>query len=284
MSAESPRVWLPADDHVHSQFSYDTGASASMRDACERAVALGLPSIAFTEHVELLEPGPGDALGSPPLAAVTVDYGERVAPLDVDGYLASIDECRQRYPSLRVLSGIEAGQPQLVAASLSALLEGGRFDRVLGSCHALVHDGRLVEAPTLYQLMPAQDAVRRYFAEVLAVVEGSADFQVLAHVDFIGRYLPRAEGRYEDAAYEEEYRVVFRALARSGRALELNTKSRLASVAQLRWWYEEGGAAVSFGSDAHVPWVVGDGFTAAVAMTEAAGFRPGRHPYDWWRR
>jgi histidinol-phosphatase (PHP family) len=281
MSVESPLVRLPADDHVHSQFSYDTGGSASMRDACERAVALGLPSIAFTEHVELLEPGSGDALST---AGVTLGYGGRVRPLDVEAYLASIDECRARYPSLRVLSGVEAGQPHLFAASLGALLAGGRFDRVLGSCHALVHDGRLVEVGTLFGMMPAQDAVRRYFAEVLAVVEGSGAFQVLAHVDFIGRYQTKILGRYDGGPYEEEYRAVFRALARSGRALELNTKSRLATPAQLRWWYEEGGEAVSFGSDAHVAWVVGDGFAEAVAMTEAAGFRPGRHPCDWWRR
>ncbi|MDX6203202.1 MAG: histidinol-phosphatase family [Frankiales bacterium] len=281
MSAEPPQVRLPADDHVHSQFSYDTGADASMRHACERAVALGLPSIAFTEHVELIEPAAGDALAT---AGVTIGYGDRTRSLDVEAYLASVDECRARYPSLRVLSGVEAGQPHLFAGSLAGLLAGGRFDRVLGSCHALVHEGALVEVSTLYRLMPAEDAVRRYFAEVLAVVEGSGAFQVLAHVDFIGRYLPKAHGRYDDADYEEEYRTVFRALARSGRALELNTKSRLASVAQLRWWYEAGGTAVSFGSDAHVPWVVGDGFATAVAMTEAAGFRPGRHPYDWWRR
>jgi histidinol-phosphatase (PHP family) len=281
MSAESPLVRLPADDHVHSQFSYDTGATASMRDACERAVALGLPSIAFTEHVELLEPGVGDALSS---SGVTLGYGDRVRPLDIEGYLASIDECRQRYRSLRVLSGVEAGQPHLFAASLGALLAGGRFDRVLGSCHALVHDGRLVEVGALFGLMPAQDAVRRYFAEVLAVVEGSGAFQVLAHVDFIGRYQTKILGGYDDGPYEEEYRAVFRALARSGRALELNTKSRLTTPAQLRWWYEEGGAAVSFGSDAHVAWGVGDGFADAVAMTEAAGFRPGRDPGDWWRR
>lgn len=281
MSDESPRVRLPADDHVHSEFSYDTGAEASMLAACERAVALGLPSIAFTEHVELLEPGSGDLLSC---AGATLGYGDRVRPLDLEAYLASIDDCRLRYPSLRVLSGVEAGQPHLFAASLGSLLAGGRFDRVLGSCHALVHDGRLIEVPTLFGLMPAQDAVRRYFAEVLAVVEGSGEFQVLAHVDFIGRYYPRDLGRYDDAVYEDEYRTVFRALAGSGRALELNTKSRLASLAQLRWWYEAGGAAVSFGSDAHVPWLVGDGFDDAAAMAEAAGFRPGRHPYDWWRR
>ena len=272
---------LPADDHVHSQFSYDTGADASMLAACQRALALGLPSIAFTEHVELVEPTVGDALQ---VRGITAAYGERVRPLDVQGYLASIEECRDRFPSLRVLSGVEAGQPHLVAVSLGAVLAAGPFDRILGSCHAVVHDGVLLEVTALFRLMPTDEIVRRYFAEVLALVEGSDAFQVLAHVDFVGRYFPRAGETYDGAAYEAEYRAVFRALAGSGRALELNTRSRLATVEQLRWWYEEGGPAVSFGSDAHLPWVVGDGFADAAAMAEAAGFRPGRHPYDWWRR
>ena len=53
---------VPADDHVHSEFSYDTGPSASMRESCDRAVALGIPSIAFTEHLDFTEALPGDAI------------------------------------------------------------------------------------------------------------------------------------------------------------------------------------------------------------------------------
>ena len=118
------------------------------------------------------------------------------------------------------------------------------------------------------------------------MVEGSGEFQVLAHVDFIGRYLPaRRRARTTTAAYEEEYRTIFRALARSGRALELNTKSgtdlrRPAAVVVRRG--RRGGlvrqrrARAGRGRAAASP--------TAAAMVEAAGFRPGRHPYDWWRR
>src|SRR3954453_13398654 len=177
---------LPADDHVHSEFSYDTGPDASMLETCRRAVDLGLPSIAFTEHLEIIEAGPGDAFAS---MAATVEYGERLRPLDFSGYAASIDECRAKFPDLRILTGIEAGQPHLFASSLDRLLAGGSFDRVLGSCHALVHDGELVEAHELFDRMTVDEAVRFYLREVLAIVEGSSAFQILAHVDFIGRYL-----------------------------------------------------------------------------------------------
>jgi histidinol-phosphatase (PHP family) len=50
----------------------------------------------------------------------------------------------------------------------------------------------------------------------------------------------------------------------------------------VRWWREEGGEAVTFGSDAHTPARIARGFAEAAAMVEAQGFRAGRHPYDLW--
>jgi histidinol-phosphatase (PHP family) len=94
---------------------------------------------------------------------------------------------------------------------------------------------------------------------------------------------PRAAGPYHEQDFEPEYRAVLRALAASDRVLEVNTKSPLASAELLRWWREAGGRAVSFGSDAHQPWRVGDKFKLAVDVAESAGFRPGRDRFDFWR-
>ena len=91
-------------------------------------------------------------------------------------------------------------------------------------------------------------------------------FQVLAHCDYPRRSWPTSRvGEYREADYEEEYRTVFRALATSGRALELNTSSPLASATLMRWWYEEGGDAVSFGSVS----AVGSGFVAGLVYAIA---------------
>ncbi len=273
---------LPADNHVHSQFSWDTGAEASMERTCARAIDVGLPAVAFTEHVDFTEWGAGD---DPPAAAASIATRERVRPLDVDGYLASVQACRERFPGLRILSGIEAGEPHHFAGSVAAVLDGGRFDRVLGSLHSVVHEGRLVGVDRVLRQLNPDTVMRGYFAELLRLVENSDAFQVLAHCDYPRRSWPTGRvGQYREADFEEEYRTVFRALARSDRALELNTRSPLASVTLMRWWYEEGGGAVSFGSDAHVPLRVGEHFGVAVDVVEAAGFRPGRDEYDFWRR
>lgn len=272
---------VPPDNHVHSEWSYDTTGDAPMRGACERALALGVPAVAFTEHLDFTTWGEGD-----PIATAGLGLRQRwhIRPLDVTGYLAAIEECRQRYPALRVLSGVEAGEPHLFAASAGAVIGAHRFDRVLGSLHAVPHRGQLTAVTPAFSVLPAEEVMRRYFAELLALVEGSGLFAILAHADYPRRFWPVGAAVYQETAFEEEYRAVFRALAASGRVLEVNTKSPLASAGLLRWWREEGGAAVSFGSDAHVSWRVGDRFKLAADVAESAGFRPGRDRLDFWRR
>jgi histidinol-phosphatase (PHP family) len=47
-------------------------------------------------------------------------------------------------------------------------------------------------------------------------------------------------------------------LARSGRALEINTRVPLPATI-VRWWHEAGGEAVAFGIDAHQPSAIARG-------------------------
>jgi histidinol-phosphatase (PHP family) len=264
---------------VHTEWSYDTPVGASMVQSCKRAIALGVPAIAFTEHLDFTEGGPDDA--------IDVDLGIRrfrwISLLDVPGYLASVAECRERFPQLRIFSGIEAGESHLFRASAGAVVSGHAFDRILGSLHAVRYRGTLVFASSLFDLLGDHDAMRYYFAELLTLIEGSDLFEVLAHLDFPRRYWPKGPHLFSEAPFEEEYREVLRALASSGRVLEINTRTPLASVALLNWWREEGGTAVSFGSDAHLPNRVGDRFKLAVDIAEQAGFHPGRDRYDFWR-
>lgn len=273
---------LPPDNHVHSQFSWDTRTAGSMDLTCAKAVELGLPAVAFTEHVDFTAWAHDDM---PPTASTGIPFRDRVEPLDVEGYQAELERCRDRYPQLRILSGIETGEPHLFPASVAAVLASGAFERVLGSLHSVVHEGRLLGPERVFGLGVApEELMHRYFEGLLDLVKGSGLFQVLAHCDFPRRYWPESAVPYQESMFEEEYRAVFRALAGTGRALEINTRSPLWSVELMRWWYESGGEAVSFGSDAHVPYRVGDRFALAVDVVEAAGFRPGRDGFDFWRR
>jgi histidinol-phosphatase (PHP family) len=276
----APLPARPPDNHVHTRWSWDTQDSSTMLRACERAVARGLPAIAFTEHLDFTVWHEADAATSQGL----IDrHPAHQLPIDVDGYFADLEECRDRFPELRIWSGVETGEPHLFAASVAKHLRDSPVDRVLGSLHSLSLDGRLVGVGRLLYADSA-GTMRRYLGELVRMIEASDVFQVLAHVDFPRRYWPGGPDRYVEKTYEEEYRAVFRALASTGRALEVNTSSPLASVDQVRWFHEEGGEAVSFGSDAHQPGAVAQHFGLAVDVVEAAGFRPGRDRFDFWRR
>lgn len=276
---------LPTDSHVHSEWSWDAPAG-SMERSCAQAVDLGLPAIAFTEHVDhtawvvdRTDPEAGDHL----VSSATPE-GLLVPPaFDASGYLEAIERCRDLFPDLRILTGLELGEPHRHAGAVSAVLGTGRFDRVLGSLHCLPDGDGFAEPTGLYRHRDAAEVVRDYLAEVATLVATSEAFSVLAHIDYPVRSWPARSGPFDASAFEEEFRHALRATARSGRALEINTRRAL-QPAVLRWWHEEGGEAVTFGSDAHEPAGVAHRFREAVHMAEAHGFRPGRDPLDLWAR
>lgn len=299
---------LPADGHVHSQFSWDAGAVGDMHATCARAVAIGLPALAFTEHVD---PRPWARHG------VAVPAGHRghlddhgrflAAPLDIAAYLESVDRCRRAFPGLRILSGVELSEPhhhpRAVADLLAAagLDPGHGVDRVVGSVHALPDldpdtdtdtdpdadpgsPGRAwVEVPDAYPQRRPVEVVRAYLAEVAAMAATDAPFAVLGHIDYPLRAWPAAAGPVPWAALEEDFRAALRALAGSGRALEVNTRLPLSPLV-VSWWHDVGGPAVVFGSDAHLPEFLAHDFAATAAMVEAHGFRSGPTPHEHWGR
>jgi histidinol-phosphatase (PHP family) len=223
-----------------------------------------MPGVVFTEHAEF-----AGGVHAPPA-------------LDVTGYAQCLQRCRERFPDLRVLSGVELGEPHRHGRHVRALLGAAPFDRVLGSLHSLGTTGGYVPVSDRMR-WSADDAVRAYLAEVTRMVETCDSFAVLAHIDYAIRYWSVSAGPYDPRTFEEEYRHALRVLARSGRALEVNTTVPLdASI--VRWWHESGGEAITFGSDAHQPSVLARGFATATAMVAANGFRPGAHPLDFWVR
>jgi histidinol-phosphatase (PHP family) len=277
---------LPPDGHVHTEWSWDATAG-SMERSCARAVALGLPSIAFTEHADftgwVIDPEIRARMRPERAARIGPDGRFRPPPLDVTGYLACVQRCREAFPELRILSGTELGEPHWHEEQVKSLLAMGTFDRVLGSVHSLELAGtRVVDYLFLGQADPA-DLVRTYLGEALRIAESAAPFAVLAHIDYPLRHWPKEVGPFDPARFEDEYRTVLAALARSGRALEANAAVPLPPVI-MRWWYEAGGDALVFGSDAHDPSAIARRFADLAAAAEAAGFHPGRHPHDFWRR
>lgn len=255
-----------------------------MERTCARALDMGLPAVAFTDHADYTtwNVSAGDLDGHEHLEAYVTPDGSLTPPtMNLDGYLECVQRCRDRFPDLHVISGVELGEPHRHPDRAAELLTAGRFDRVLGSLHTLRVSGQSFEPSGLYRQQAAADVVRQYLAELSRLIDATDAFAVLAHIDYPVRYWPPQAAPYDPNAFEDEFRHVVRKLADSGRTLEVNTRVPL-SADVVRWWRDEGGEAITFGSDAHDPTLLAHGFGDAAAMAEAHGFRPGRHPYDFW--
>ena len=123
---------LPADGHVHSQFSWDA-PQGDMHATCARAVAIGLPALAFTEHVDLTawslheRPVPSRYRGS------LDEHGRFLgSPLEVDAYLEEVDRCRHLFPDLRIWSGIELSEGHWHPGAVTDLMSAVGPQRVVG--------------------------------------------------------------------------------------------------------------------------------------------------------
>ena len=253
------------DLHVHTEWSYD-GPRGSMERSCERALEIGLPAIAFTDHADFVKVHPDQYC------------------VDIAGYLEEVERCRSKFPSLRILSGVELGEPHWFPEEARRILAAGRLDHVLGSVHCVHVGDREVDA-SQFSRLPAEEmegALRSYFEETLAMLESEHPFHVLAHLDYPKRYI----ATYSEPDHEEMLRIILLAAAKRGCVLEVNTtrgKTLCPDLTVLRWWRELGGKAVSFGSDAHDPDRVAAGFEHAAEVVEAAGFKPAAEPTALWR-
>jgi len=133
----------------------------------ERAIELGLPAIAFTDHADF------------------VKVHDDQYCVDIVGYLESIDRCRAKYTGLRILSGVELGEPHWFPKETAEVLAAGPLDNVLGSVHCIKLEGQVVDASQFRdrQGVDFAAATRAYFAEVLAMIEGGQPFETLAHLE-----------------------------------------------------------------------------------------------------
>ncbi len=244
------------DYHVHSLFSCD--AHDSVDALCRRALELGVREMGISEHC---------------------DYH----PLDeCRGYFQpelwwkAIEACRQEYGTgLALRAGLELGEPHLFRAQIGTLLEDYPWDYILGSLHWVKE--RIIFNPDYFE-QPAKLAYRDYFIELLQMVK-KGEFDILAHMDIVKRYGFDCYGPFDPRRWEGEIRAVLNELARSERALEVNTSTLRRPVSEtsptstiLRWFREEGGRFVSFGSDAHKVQDLASGWQQAASELRTAGF------------
>ncbi|MBR5389957.1 MAG: histidinol-phosphatase HisJ family protein [Clostridia bacterium] len=251
---------LLCDCHNHTWFSFD--AKGNIDEMCRGAASAGVGIFALTEHYDYDDRG-GERY-----------YGARHARR-----MAEMKRAKQEWADrLELLCGIEIGQPHLDPARSRRLAAEGGFDLVIGSLHDL-RPGREIYRGFDYSSLEVCDAVyAQFFHEAEEMLE-TCDFDVFGHFDYPLRMMEKSVPAGSMIRWKERMLPFLKALAQSGRALEINTsgvrrwQGRPGGETWLLDAYRQfGGRRISVGSDAHRGREVGIGIQEAYRQLLQSGF------------
>jgi histidinol-phosphatase (PHP family) len=248
------------DMHVHSTSSPD--ASLPEEELAGRAVAAGLVAVGFVAHVDFHPK----------------DYC--VGAFHADGYDEAFGLALETAGgSVKLLKGIETGEPHRFARQIARATAGSSYDFILGALH-WVGDQQILD-PEPFRRSNPLELVEGYYRELL-VIARTCDIDVLAHAGIFRRGMAIAG---LDTSFDETVlwpgliSEVMEALIQRGIALELNTSGlrrpemvTYPTPQVLSLYRALGGSNVTLGSDTHSdPWVF-YGLAEGVRLLKRTGF------------
>lgn len=249
------------DCHNHSWFSFD--ARSNIDEMCRGAERVGVKIFALTEHYEFED-----------MDGATPYYQARHARRMKEMARAKASWAGR----LELLCGIEIGQAHTHPEQAGALARDNGFDVVIGSLHG-IRPGRDLYRDFRYETLEECDAVyEQYFDEAMELIE-RADFDVLGHFDYPLRMMEKCVPEGSMLRWKERMLPFLKALAESGRALEINTSGVRRWQGRpggedwlLRAYRDFGGRRIAVGSDAHRGSDVGTGIADAYRQLLRSGF------------
>ena len=244
------------DFHIHTIVSFDGhDRGLQMAQAAKKA---GLREICFTDHLDY------DPLGKMGILA-----------FDTDTYIAEYDSLE--VPGLKIRRGMEFGMTVDNREQFKKDLQRYPFDFVLGSIHFV--DDLDVYFEEFWHDKTIFEAERRYLEATLDCVRLHDDFDVLAHLTYIGKTTAHHGPRpVPYAEHRELIDEILKTVAAKGKGLEINTSGVdrcggfLPTADYFRRFKEFGGEIVTIGSDAHTASRVGQySFDACEILKEIFG-------------
>lgn len=239
------------DYHLHTYYSDDS--DYPMEQLVLDAIAKGLDEICITDHVDYgVKPdwaaesdayNPADKLNRP---CMNVQY---------PAYHAEIARMQQKYAGqITIREGLEFGMQQHTIPNYKKLFARYPFDFIILSCHQV--DDREFCTQEFQQGKTQQEYNRRYYEEILSVMQQYKDYSVLGHLDMIARY--DKAGRYPFAQVKDLISEILSLAIRDGKGIEVNTSCHRYGLADLTPCSEIltlyktlGGRILTLGSDTH---------------------------------
>lgn len=240
-----------ADYHLHTWFSDDS--DYPMEQLVCDAIAKGLSEICITDHVDY------GIKGDWPDASDTYDGREKegrpLRNVKYPAYHAEIRRLRKRYAGQIVIrEGMEFGMQVHTIPEFARLFAAYPFDFIILSCHQV--EDQEFWTQDFQRGRTQEEYNRRYYEEILRVVQTYKDYSVLGHLDMICRY--DQAGVYPFEKVKDLVAEILRQTIRDGKGIEVNTSSHryglsdlTPSRAILELYRDMGGTILTLGSDTH---------------------------------
>ncbi|MGQ9533905.1 MAG: histidinol-phosphatase [bacterium] len=252
------------DYHIHTNHSID--AEGSLREYAQRAVALGLKEICFTNHCEL-DRARNDNL---------IRFNGKIMPLTREALISLQNEVialKEIFlkQGLKIRFGIEVGFFPGVEERLNALTEGLKLDYVLAGIHCLDHIciDSSKECETYFQRNNAERLLEDYYNTMELLIRSHL-FDAIAHFDVYKKYGLGFYGEKIMAFDRERVYSLFEMMADNNMGLEINT----AGLRRIDQYYpsddfmvlakQAGIEIITLGSDCHKPDDLGKGIIEAI--------------------
>lgn len=250
------------DCHMHSSFSSDS--NTPMEKMAEKAAALGMKGITFTEHLDPDYPPVPDGL------EFTVDTA---------AYKEKLFEIKELFKDkLDIRFGIELGIQPHLGDFFTKLANEFPFEFIIGSSH-VVH-GADPYYPSYFENREESAGYLEYFESILENISAWDGMDVYGHIDYVVRYGPNRNKFYSYDRYREILDEILKTLISRGKGIELNTGGYHYGLGEpnpctevIRRYRELGGEIITIGADAHTPEKIAYGFDKAAAVLTACGFR-----------
>ncbi len=246
------------DHHIHSEFSQDS--TQNYEQLLQSAIKVGKQAFVTTEHYE------------------PISRENNYFCMDIEKYLKTVAGFQQQYPEIVILTGIEIGYEPSQAAFIQHVINQQQFQIVIISIHTLFNGKDIATTCKKYGCWPySDDPIRDYFQAALHAVETIEGFHIFGHLDYVLRYVERAN--FHISTYETELVAFFKKLIEKDIALDLNTSGWRYGLGQphpqealLTLYYELGGKRICLGSDAHVLTDQNADFRKAIELLNRLGF------------
>lgn len=250
-----------ADSHLHTHHSSDS--QIPVRDQIEAAIALGMPTLAITDHYDY-----DQLMGTDKFPFI----------FDVPQYFEELLPLKELYKDkIKLRIGIECGLRPFLSKEIAALVQAWPFDFVIGSVH--MAENMNPYYPSFYEGRTEKEAYTGYFMDVLKNVIAHDDFDTLGHIDYTVRYGPNKNRFYTYETYSDILEEILKVLIQKGKALECNTGGLRSGLGYahphpgiLKRYRELGGEMITLGSDAHIPQDIGYGFNELGDYLKSFGF------------